>query len=206
MFETLGSSLYEFLKSNEYIPFPLYCVQDFARQMLEALSFLHSMKLVHTDLKPENVLLIDAGYTVQQVGKKKVRIPKSSRIKLIDFGCATYDDDKHKSDLIATRQYRAPEVIVGMSWSYPSDIWSIGCIIAELYSGDQLFETHSNMEHIALIERGIEKWPKSMLNKSPVTAKYFDKHHQSLWRTALDADGRRHVRAMKVTNTRDPSS
>jgi serine/threonine protein kinase len=165
VFETLGSSLYEFLKANDYIPFPLYCVQDFARQMLEALSFLHSMKLVHTDLKPENVLLIDAGYTVQQVGKKQVRIPKSSRIKLIDFGCATYDDDQHKSDLIATRQYRAPEVILGLPWSYPSDIWSIGCIIAELYSGDQLFETHSNMEHIALIEKGVEKWPKSMLSK-----------------------------------------
>ena len=64
--------------------------------MLEAISFLHSMKLVHTDLKPENVLLVDGAFTVQQVGKRKVRIPKSNAIKLIDFGCATYDDDEHK--------------------------------------------------------------------------------------------------------------
>ena len=63
--------------------------------MLEAISFLHSMKLVHTDLKPENVLLVDGAFTVQQVGKRKVRIPKSNAIKLIDFGCATYDDDEH---------------------------------------------------------------------------------------------------------------
>lgn len=167
--------------------------------MLEAISFLHSMKLVHTDLKPENVLLVNGSYSVQQVGKKKVRIPRDNAIKLIDFGCATYDDDEHKSDLIATRQYRAPEVIMGLPWSYPSDIWSVGCIVAELYCGDQLFETHSNMEHIALIERGIGKWPKSqILNKSDVTAKYFDSHGLSLWRTALDADGRRHVRAMKT--------
>jgi len=197
VFETLGSSLYEFLKANDYIPFPLYCVQDFARQMLEALAFLHSMRLVHTDLKPENVLLCDPSFSVQTVGKKRVRIPSSSRIKLIDFGCATYDDDEHKSDLIATRQYRAPEVILGMDWSYPSDIWSVGCIVAELYCGDQLFETHSNMEHVALIERGVDKWPSSVLNKSPVKEKYFDKHNLCLWRTALDADGRRHVRAMK---------
>jgi serine/threonine protein kinase len=46
VFEPLGQSLYEFLKANDYIPFPLYCVQDFSRQMLEAIDFLHSMKLV----------------------------------------------------------------------------------------------------------------------------------------------------------------
>ena len=148
-------------------------------------------------LRRQNVLLVSTEYNSQQVGKKQVRIPKSTRIKLIDFGCATYDDDEHKSELIATRQYRAPEVIMGLPWSYPSDIWSVGCIVAELYCGDQLFETHSNMEHIALIERGIDKWPKSILAKSPVKAKYFDAHNLSLWRTALDADGRRHVRAMK---------
>ena len=138
--------------------------QDFSRQMLEAIQFLHSMSLVHTDLKPENVLLVSREFTTQQVGNKKVRIPKSTAIKLIDFGCATYDDDEHKSDVIATRQYRAPEVILGLPWSYPSDIWSVGCIVAELYCGDQYFETHSNMEHIALIERGVGKWPKSQMS------------------------------------------
>jgi hypothetical protein len=50
---------------------------------------------------------MDPSFSVQQVGKKQVRIPKSSRIKLIDFGCATYDDDEHKSDLIATRQVKS---------------------------------------------------------------------------------------------------
>jgi hypothetical protein len=54
------------------------------------------------------------------------------------------------------------------------------------------------MEHIALIERGIDKWPKSLVAKSEQRDKYFDKHNLSLWRTALEADGRRHVRAMKV--------
>mmetsp|Transcript_31694 Transcript_31694/g.83758 ORF Transcript_31694/g.83758 Transcript_31694/m.83758 type:complete len:386 (-) Transcript_31694:440-1597(-) len=250
VFETLGMSLYDFLKSNDYIPFPLYCVQSFARQMLEAVQFLHEMSLVHTDLKPENVLLCDTQFRTQQVhglrwdrlggrcfcqpiyrrrsvraardrpharpreaspllavlpaphlllqvGKKLVKIPTSSKIKLIDFGCATYDNDEHKSTLIATRQYRAPEVILGLPWSYASDIWSVGCIVAELYCGDQYFETHSNMEHIALIERGIDRWPRHMVEASEYRAKYFDAHGLSLWRTALDADGRRHVRAMK---------
>jgi serine/threonine protein kinase len=59
---------------------------------------------------------------------------------VIDFGGATYDDES-KSSIINTRQYRSPEVILGLGWSYPSDIWSAGCIIAELYIGELLFAT-----------------------------------------------------------------
>jgi len=59
---------------------------------------------------------------------------------VIDFGGATYDTD-HKSSIVNTRQYRAPEVILGLGWSMPSDCWSIGCIAAELYHGELLFAT-----------------------------------------------------------------
>jgi serine/threonine protein kinase len=59
---------------------------------------------------------------------------------VIDFGGATYTDD-NKSSTVNTRQYRAPEVILGVGWHTPSDLWSIGCIIAELYQGDLLFAT-----------------------------------------------------------------
>jgi serine/threonine protein kinase len=61
---------------------------------------------------------------------------------VIDFGGATYDHES-KSSIINTRQYRSPEVILGLGWSYPSDIWSAGCIIAELYLGELLFATVS---------------------------------------------------------------
>lgn len=60
---------------------------------------------------------------------------------VIDFGGATYDDDDHKSTIVNTRQYRAPEVILEVGWSFPSDLWSAGCIIAELYTGDLFFAT-----------------------------------------------------------------
>ena len=63
---------------------------------------------------------------------------------------ATYDDEK-KSSIVNTRQYRAPEVILGCGWSFPSDLWSAGCIIAELYRGELLFGTHDNEEHLALM-------------------------------------------------------
>ena len=59
---------------------------------------------------------------------------------MIDFGGAAYDSD-YKSFLINTRQYRAPEVILGLGWSMPSDMWSVGCILMELYTGSLLFKT-----------------------------------------------------------------
>lgn len=53
-------------------------------------------------------------------------------ILVIDFGGATYDNDEDKATIINTRQYRGPEVSLKLGWSFPSDIWSIGCIIGEV--------------------------------------------------------------------------
>ena len=155
VFESLGPSLYDFMKRHDYQPFPMVCVRDFARQLLEALEFLHSFGLIHTDLKPENILLCstssrDVSYKYHG---RTYKLPESTRIKLIDFGGATYDDDKKKSSIINTRQYRAPEVILGLGWSTPSDLWSAGCILAELYRGELLFATHDSLEHLALMEK-----------------------------------------------------
>eukprot|EP00954_Amorphochlora_amoebiformis_P005591 440908-Amorphochlora_amoeboformis.AAC.2 len=120
---------------------------------MDAEGVCHGMKLVHTDLKPENILLEVSDYTLEKWGSRKdYRVPVYDGIRLIDFGGATFEDDHH-SRIINTRQYRSPEVILGLGWSYASDIWSIGCILAEFYTGDLLFKTHENMEHLALMEK-----------------------------------------------------
>lgn len=74
-----------------------------------------------------------------------------TEIRLIDFGSATFQDEYHSS-VVSTRHYRAPEIILGLGWSFPCDIWSIGCILIEFYTGDALFQTHENLEHLALME------------------------------------------------------
>lgn len=74
-----------------------------------------------------------------------------SDIRLIDFGSATFEDEYHSS-VVSTRHYRAPEIILGLGWSYPCDIWSIGCILVEFFTGDALFQTHENLEHLAMME------------------------------------------------------
>jgi dual-specificity kinase/CDC-like kinase len=180
VFESLGLSLYDFMKDHDFQPFPLYCVQDFSHQLLDALEFLHSIKLIHTDLKPENILLVSnkvKEYTTctNNGCLTNAIVPESTRIKLIDFGGATFDDD-YKSTVINTREYRAPEILLKSStgWSYPSDMWSLGCILAELYTGECLFLASNKYEHFALIDGVVGPFPKHMIDNSPVAKPFFD--------------------------------
>jgi len=128
-------------------------VRHFAYQLINSVAFCHSIKLIHTDLKPENILLCDDAYElVEKDGEKDYRVPVRTDIRLIDFGGATFEKDHH-SRIINTRQYRSPEVLLGLGWSYPSDMWSVGCILAELLTGELLFGTHEDLEHLALMEK-----------------------------------------------------
>lgn len=85
----------------------------------------------------------------RQATQRKVLL--DTEIRLIDFGSATFEDEYHSS-VVSTRHYRAPEIILGLGWSFPCDIWSIGCILVEFYTGDALFQTHDNLEHLAMME------------------------------------------------------
>lgn len=162
VFERLGPSLYDFLKRHNFQPFPMACIQDFTVQLLETMEFLHSFRLIHTDLKIENILLMND----REINfDRRTKVPERTKIKLIDFGGACYDDSK-KSTVINTRQYRSPEVILELGWSMPSDMWSLGAILAELYQGELLFPTHSNVEHLALMEKSIGTFPRRILKKA----------------------------------------
>ena len=66
--------------------------------------------------------------------RKPVRVPRTSDLKVIDFGSATFEDQYH-SRVVSTRHYRAPEVILELGWTFPADIWSVGCILMELATG-----------------------------------------------------------------------
>ena len=168
VFEKCGLSLFDFLRKNHYRPFSVGLVQQYARQLLHAVAFLHTLKLVHTDLKPENILLLSSAYQrvpVSSGSKFTKRVPMDPTIRLIDFGSATFEH-QHHSSVVSTRHYRAPEVILGMGWSYPCDIWSIGCILVELLTGDALFQTHENLEHLAMMEVVLGPIPKTVVARA----------------------------------------
>jgi dual-specificity kinase len=159
-----GQSVFDFLKSNGFVPFPSSHIQKFAKQLFTSVAFLHDLNLIHTDLKPENILLVNNNYQTftynRQVPSSSTTSNRSARhrkvlldpeIRLIDFGSATFNDEYHSS-VVSTRHYRAPEIILNLGWSFPCDIWSIGCILVEFYTGDALFQTHDNLEHLAMME------------------------------------------------------
>ena len=71
--------------------------------------------------------------------KRDERVVRHTDIRVIDFGSATFDWEHH-STIVSTRHYRAPEVILELGWSQPCDVWSVGCILFELYLGFTLFQ------------------------------------------------------------------
>ena len=96
-----------------------------AKQLLQALAFLArpDVDIIDCDLKPENVML----ETLECKG-----------VKLIDFGSACKSNEKTYT-YIQSRFYRSPEVILGLSYSVAIDMWSLGCMLVELYTGEPLF-------------------------------------------------------------------
>ncbi|KAL5552768.1 hypothetical protein UlMin_040169 [Ulmus minor] len=184
VFEMLGPSLYDLLRKNMYSPFPVDLVRELGRQLLECVAFMHDLRLIHTDLKPENILFVSPEYvkvpdckSTSRSPREEVfykRLPKSSAIKVIDFGSTAFDHQT-LNYIVSTRHYRAPEVILGLGWYYPCDIWSVGCILVELCSGEALFQTHENLEHLAMMERVLGPIPEHMLKTAEHRAQYVKK-------------------------------
>uniref|UniRef100_A0AAQ5Y2S7 dual-specificity kinase n=1 Tax=Amphiprion ocellaris TaxID=80972 RepID=A0AAQ5Y2S7_AMPOC len=173
-FELLSLSTFDFLKSNNFLPYPISQIRHMAQQICHAVSFLHDLQLTHTDLKPENILFVSSDYSlVYNANKCKERRVKDSTVRLVDFGSATFDHEHH-SAVISTRHYRAPEVILELGWSHPCDVWSIGCILFEFYEGFTLFQTHDNREHLAMMERIQGAIPQRMIQRSR-KQKYFQR-------------------------------
>ena len=134
-FELLNINLYELLKSNNYRGFSLSLVRRFIVQILSCLSFMKDQKIIHCDLKPENILLKE---------------PNKSGIKVIDFGSSCFDSEKIYT-YIQSRFYRAPEIILGIEYTAAIDMWSLGCIAAELHSGCPLFPGESEADQLMCI-------------------------------------------------------
>lgn len=95
-------------------------MQSITIQVLEALQFLHGLGLIHCDLKPENIL---------------VKSYSRCEVKVIDLGSSCFETD-HLCSYVQSRSYRAPEVILGLPYDKKIDIWSLGCILAELCTGN----------------------------------------------------------------------
>ncbi|URE38616.1 Quinolinate synthetase A protein [Musa troglodytarum] len=152
--------------ASRYRSFPIDLVREFARQLLECVAFMHDMRLIHTDLKPENILLVSSRSPKQ--GSYFKRLPKSSAIKVIDFGSTTYDRCDN-SYVVSTRHYRAPEDLDG----------AIPVIFGAV--GETLFQTHENLEHLAMMERVLGPLPSNMLRLAARDAERYVRRGRLNW-------------------------
>ncbi|GIL95089.1 hypothetical protein Vretimale_1177, partial [Volvox reticuliferus] len=157
-FELLSVNLYDFIKQNNFMGLNLGLIRRFAHQILVSLRYMKQLRLIHCDLKPENILL---------------RQPNRSAIKVIDFGSSCYVDERIYT-YIQSRFYRSPEVILGAPYGVEIDMWSLGCILAELYTGYPLFPGEDEVEQLACI---MEVWgppPKELLDVASRRKLFFD--------------------------------
>uniref|UniRef100_A0A3P8V1K1 Protein kinase domain-containing protein n=1 Tax=Cynoglossus semilaevis TaxID=244447 RepID=A0A3P8V1K1_CYNSE len=133
-FEMLDMDLHQFVKSFTR-PLQLPEIQAITQQMLVALDALKSVRVVHTDIKPDNIMLINH----QQLPFK---------VKLIDFGLAHTISEMHTGTKHQATLYRAPEVLLGLPLHEGLDMWSLGCVAAYLYLGQHLYPSRCEHERM----------------------------------------------------------
>lgn len=159
--ELLRDNLYEFSKFNreggEEPYFTLGRLQRITKQLLVALKYIHSLWLIHADLKPENILM---------------KSYSRCEVKLIDFGSSCFVDDRLLS-YVQSRSYRAPEVLLGLPYNQQIDLWSLGCVIAEVWTGYVLFQNDSVQSLLARIIGIIGPLPREMMHCGRFVPQYF---------------------------------
>lgn len=157
-FELMGMNLYELIKKNNFQGFSIALIRRFAFSLLQCLKMLHRERIIHCDLKPENILLRQRG---------------QSSIKVIDFGSSCYEHQRVYT-YIQSRFYRSPEVILGLPYSMPIDMWSFGCILAELYTGYPLFPGENEVEQLACIMEVLGLPSGNVLDQATRRRLFFD--------------------------------
>ncbi|RKP40011.1 kinase-like domain-containing protein, partial [Dimargaris cristalligena] len=156
--ELLSINLYEFIKGNNFQGFPIPLIRQFAMQLLQSLLLLYRHKVIHCDLKPENILLQN---------------PNQSMIKVIDFGSSCFENERIYT-YIQSRFYRSPEVILGMTYSMGIDMWSFGCILAELLTGYPLFPGENEQDQLSCIMEVLGIPPGYLVEQASRRSEFFD--------------------------------
>ncbi|XP_017892867.1 serine/threonine-protein kinase minibrain isoform X2 [Ceratina calcarata] len=161
VFELLSYNLYDLLRNTNFRGVSLNLTRKFAQQLCTALLFLSTpeLNIIHCDLKPENILLCN---------------PKRSAIKIVDFG-SSCQLGQRIYQYIQSRFYRSPEVLLGIPYDLAIDMWSLGCILVEMHTGEPLFSGSNEVDQINKIVEVLGMPPKHILDQAHKARKYFDK-------------------------------
>ncbi|CAH1280610.1 unnamed protein product [Diabrotica balteata] len=161
VFELLSYNLYDLLRNTNFRGVSLNLTRKFAQQLCTALLFLSTpeLNIIHCDLKPENILLCN---------------PKRSAIKIVDFG-SSCQLGQRIYQYIQSRFYRSPEVLLGIPYDLAIDMWSLGCILVEMHTGEPLFSGANEIDQMNKIVEVLGMPPKHLLDQANKTRKFFEK-------------------------------
>ena len=159
VFEKLSYSLYDLIKDTGFKGVSLKLTRKFAIQFASFLETMLPKGVIHCDLKPENILL---------------RRSTNCEVSIIDFGIARLTDNQQKKNkfYIQSRYYRAPELIMCLDFGVMIDMWSLGCVLVELYTGIPIFAGANNKEQLQLISSILGPIPQHMIEKGKESHKY----------------------------------
>ena len=195
VFEMLSLNLYELLKNTQFGGVSLNLIRKFAKQVLKSLAFLarKDVDIIHCDLKPENILL---------------RHPKKSGVKVIDFGSSCHSN-KRMYSYIQSRFYRSPEVMLGLPYTVSIDMWSLGCILVEMHTGEPLFSGSDQFDQMQKIVKVLGMIPDHIMEQTNDHTKqqFFEKPRgSSRWTVKQSKDSKSDsaVQGPRVVPSTDP--
>uniref|UniRef100_A0A674H3V6 Homeodomain interacting protein kinase 4 n=1 Tax=Taeniopygia guttata TaxID=59729 RepID=A0A674H3V6_TAEGU len=164
VFELLQKNLFDFQKQNNFSPLPVRHTRTITAQVLVALVKLKELSIIHADLKPENIMLVD-----------HARYP--FHIKLVDFGSAILLPEvcHVQEPYIQTRFYRAPEILLGLPFCEKVDIWSLGCVMAELHLGWPLYPGNDEYDQVCYISSTLGLPQGELLCAAQKTQSFFQR-------------------------------
>ncbi|XP_075885244.1 homeodomain-interacting protein kinase 1-like [Nelusetta ayraudi] len=169
--EMLELSLVEFIELKPTKCLSVKEIRPILQQMATTLEFLSNHGIVHTDIKPDNIMLVDL-------------VNQPLRVKMIDFGLARHVSQAQWGSFLQPLCYRAPEVILGIPYTTAIDMWSLGCVVAELFLGRVLYRGSCEYHMLRNMVNTQGQLPQKLLNHGLKTKWFFrkERRHRSLWR------------------------
>ena len=162
--ELASVNVYSTISAKPFKRLPPNQFMMVAKQTAESLAFMHSKGVIHSDVKPENILFNSGRRTA---------------VRLIDFGCSCTAGHTLYT-YIQSRFYRAPEVVLECPYGPEIDVWSYGCLLCEMYTGKALFEAFDEEELIGMMISLIGMPPESMIETANRAKYYFDEDGEPL--------------------------
>lgn len=157
-FEKLSMNLYELLHKNNFEGFSVSLIKKFTVQILRCLEFAFRFRIVHCDLKPENIMLVNSN---------------CAEINVIDFGSSCFEPERLYT-YIQSRFYRAPEIILGIPYTTAIDMWSLGCIVTEFFTGYPLFVGENEHDQLIFIIEVLGLPSEEVIQMSTRSKLFFD--------------------------------